>query len=216
MARTQQSPIVAELGRPETPEETAARKAETSRLHRARQTMRNLAASLAVCAIAVAVFVAIVPRDDTPVVRDVDYVAAAAGAQSASSDPLVAPALSDAWSSNEAELRTGADGVTEWYIGFIKSDANGDAAEFVGVSQGLDANATWVAERVDRRQSTGQVEIGGFTWAEYDYTSLPASDTGNTAYAVVLERGRSTIVIYGSGSAASVQEVAGAVAAQFV
>jgi hypothetical protein len=38
--------VVAELGRPETPAETAARKAESSRLHRQRQTVNNLVYSL--------------------------------------------------------------------------------------------------------------------------------------------------------------------------
>lgn len=214
MARTKQPPIVAELGRPETPEETAARKAESSRLHRARQTLRNLAASLAVCAVAVVVIVAVVPRDDSPVVRDVDYVEAASAAQGATSQQLVAPALPEEWTSNEAELRTGADGVTEWYLGFIRSDAGGNAAEYVGVSQGLDANPTWVAERVGKRSATGEVLIGGYTWTEFDYTSLPPSETGNTAYSVALEHDGSTIVIYGSHSAEGVHTVAEAVAAQ--
>ena len=40
--------IVAELGRPETPDETAARKAESSRVYRASQNTRNLVAALLV------------------------------------------------------------------------------------------------------------------------------------------------------------------------
>ena len=40
--------IVAELGRPETPDETAARKAESSRVHRESQNTRNLVAALIV------------------------------------------------------------------------------------------------------------------------------------------------------------------------
>jgi hypothetical protein len=44
-----QSPrIVAELGRAETPDETAARKAESSRVYRASQNTRNLVAALIV------------------------------------------------------------------------------------------------------------------------------------------------------------------------
>lgn len=214
MARTKQPNVVAELGRPETPEETAARKAESSRLHRARQTMRNLAASLAVCAIAVFVVIAVVPRDDTPVIRDVDYAAAAASAQAGIAQPLVSPALPAGWTSNEAELRTGTDGVTEWYIGFIRADEAGTAQEFVGVSQGLDANPTWVAQRVAQRAPTGVDEVGGFTWQAYDYTSLPSTETGNTAYSLVLEHDGSTIVVYGSHSAEAVRTVAAAIAAQ--
>lgn len=214
MAKNTQVPIVAELGRPETPEETAARKAEATRLHRVRQTFRNLLASLGVSALAVLVIVALVPRDDSPIVRDIDYAATAESAQAGYSQPLVAPQLDDSWTSNEAEIRTGADGVTEWYVGFISSNANGVATEFVGVSQGLDANATWVAERVANRAPTGEVMIGGFTWTVYDYTALPPDEAGNNAYSLVLEHDGSTIVVYGSYSAEAVQEVAASIAAE--
>jgi hypothetical protein len=44
--KNRQPRIVAELGRPETPEETAARKAENSRKHRENQTLRNLVFAL--------------------------------------------------------------------------------------------------------------------------------------------------------------------------
>lgn len=207
MAKNSQ-PIVAELGRPETAEEVAARKSEASRLHRVRQTMRNLLASLGVCALAVIVLVAVVPRDDSQIVRDVDYAAVAESAQADVSHPLVAPALSDEWTSNEAELRTGADGVVEWYIGFIKSDDAGEAAEYVGVSQGIDANPTWLAERVAKRDATGSISLAGFTWSEYDYTDLPSDDTGNNAYTLTLEHDGSTIVVYGSHAPETVQVVA--------
>lgn len=214
MAPTKQPPVVAELGRPETPEETAARKAEASRLHRARQTFRNLLASLAVCAVAVAIIVFLVPRDDSPIVRDVDYAAAAQAAQGAYPQQLVAPALPDGWTSNEAEIRTGSDGVTEWYTGFIAPGPDGTAAEFVGMSQGLNANPTWVQQRVAKRAPTGEASIGGFTWTIYDYTSLPSEQAGNTAYSVVLEHDGSTFVVYGSHSAEAVHVVAEAIAAQ--
>lgn len=214
MAKNSQPPIVAELGRPETPEETAARKAEASRLHRVRQTFRNLLASLAVCALGVLILVALVPRDDTPIVRDIDYVAAAETAQADFTQQLIAPQLAENWTSNEAEIRTGPDGVTEWYMGFISSNAEGVATEFVGVSQGLDANPTWVAERSAKRTATGEVVIGGFAWTAYDYTALPADETGNNAYTLVLDHDGSTFVVYGSLSAESVHEVAEAITAE--
>ena len=60
MARKEPA-IVAELGRPETAEETAQRKAENSRKHRANQTALNLVgatvASLAIVAFLVIVVV---------------------------------------------------------------------------------------------------------------------------------------------------------------
>ncbi len=58
--------VVAELGRPETPEETAERKAENSRNHRNRQTVNNLVLSLIATVAVVALIVLFVPRGQTP------------------------------------------------------------------------------------------------------------------------------------------------------
>ena len=206
--------IVAELGRPETPEETAARKAENSRLYRARKTWPNLLFSLLVCAVAVAVIVFLVPRDDSPVARNVDYLAAAAQAQPAVPAPLAAPTTPDNWASNEAELRQGADGVQEWYIGFVVSDERGVAREFVGLSQAYAANPSWISQRVNQRKETGSIELGGVSWTVYDHLALPESDRGNTGYCLVAELGGSTVVVYGSDSAEPAQQLATAVAEQ--
>jgi hypothetical protein len=48
MPRAKAKRVVAELGRPETPEEEAARRAENSRLYRQRKTVNNLVYSLIV------------------------------------------------------------------------------------------------------------------------------------------------------------------------
>ena len=54
--------VVAELGRPETPSETAARKAESSRVYRSSQTFRNLIAALLASVAVVLVIAFAVPR----------------------------------------------------------------------------------------------------------------------------------------------------------
>ena len=61
---SKQPPIVAELGRPETPEETAARKAEFSKTYRAGQSFRNLIAALIITLAVVAVVIFGVPRGE--------------------------------------------------------------------------------------------------------------------------------------------------------
>lgn len=81
MSKQKQPPIVAELGRPETPEETFARKAESSRLYRKRKTINNLVYSLLVSLGLVVFIVAIVPRNETPVAFDVDFASEAQSAQ---------------------------------------------------------------------------------------------------------------------------------------
>lgn len=215
MAKTKEPGIVAELGRPETPEETAARKAESSRLYRARKTLRNLVYSLLVCAAAVIFIIAVVPRDDGSRLQPVDYQSAAAEAQPDFAVQLAAPTLPGGWTSNGAEVRTSPDGVTEWYTGFLVPDASGEPSEYVGLSQGIGANPTWVVQKLEDRPVTGEVALDGFTWTEYDHRDLPAEDAGNTAYALVLEHEGSTFVVYSSKSLEAAQTVARAVTADF-
>ncbi|MDJ1370801.1 DUF4245 family protein [Gulosibacter molinativorax] len=208
MAKRPKKPaVVAELGRPETPEETAARKAESSRLYRARKTINNLAAALGVSLLAVAVIVFMVPRDDSEKLRDVDFHQVASEAQPGYEVELLNPEVPSNWQSNQAEIRHGADGVSEWYIGFMLLDGD-QATEFVGLSQGINANDTWTYEKVDRRSPTGSISIDGNEWIEYDYTDLPTTEAGNTRYSLVREDAGSTIVLYGSHTAEAVQELA--------
>lgn len=208
--RTKEPPIVAELGRPETPEETAARKAENSRLYRQRKTINNLIAALGVSLIAMLALVLIVPRDDREQLPDVDFHAVAAEAQPGFEEPLADPQVPEGWQSNQAEIRTSADGVTEWYIGFILVEDD-SAQQYVGLSQGINANDTWVYEMVDRRPPTGTVIIDGVEWEEYDYSVLEEDEAGNKAYALVRRDGGSTYVLYGPHSPEIVQELAGLV-----
>src|SRR3546814_6486486 len=81
--------VVAELGRPETPEETAARKAESSRIYRSSQSFRNLIAALVVTLIVVAVVIFGVHRGDVAEAPEIDVAAEASDL----SDTLGRPVL---------------------------------------------------------------------------------------------------------------------------
>jgi hypothetical protein len=199
--------VVAELGRPETPAETAARKAQSARSHRTRQTLRNLLGSLGATLLIVLVIVLLVPRSNTPLDRDIDVAEVAAQAQAATDEPLAVPELPGGWRSNAAELRTGAaDGVTAWYAGYLTP---GD--EYIGMWQGLDANPTWVAELLKETLSSTTTSIGGIDWAVYDNRSSSA-DVGNARYALVAEAGGSTFVVLGTATPDEFAEFALAVA----
>src|SRR5680860_644767 len=116
--------VVAELGRPETPQETMDRKAENSRKYRARKTLNNLVLSLLATLAAVLMIVLLVPRNDNPVNRAVDFTTVAAQLQPGVDEPLVVPELPQGWSANAAEWRTGAaDAVPAWYIGLVTSSS---------------------------------------------------------------------------------------------
>lgn len=201
--------VVAELGRPETVEETAARKAENSRNHRTRQTVNNLVYSLLATLAVVVVIVLIVPRGQPAVQRNVDYAAVAAEAQGSEPDRLVTPSLPKGWTSNSAELRTRtSDGIDSWYIGLISPKS-----QYVGISQGFDANPSWLADQVERSLATGTTRIGGIKWTIYDNRNS-SGDPGNVAYALTAVAGHSTYVVFGTAQPPEIDVVAAAVAPQ--
>jgi hypothetical protein len=207
--RTEQS-IVAELGRPETPEETAARKAEQSRLYRDRKTLRNLLYALLVSVALVAVIFFMVPRPEGSILNPVDYRQVAASAQNSMPVPLAVPELPEGWESNAAELRTAStDQVVSWYIGLITP-----SNEYVGLSQAIDANPSWVADQVAQGLASGVVDIDGVEWTVYDNRASGASDDlGNVEYALTTEAGATTYVVFGTADDAEVAEVAEALTA---
>lgn len=198
--------IVAELGRPETPEETAARKAQDSRNHRQRQNLRNLIGALIASLAVVAVIVLIVPRSDTPIERDIDVPAVAAQAQVGIEQQLAVPELPEGWRSNDASLRQReADGVTAWYAGYLTP-----SDEYAGMYQGLAANPTWTAELLKNTLATGVVTIDGVEWTVYDNRDTGA-DVGNARYGLVTEAGDSTFVLLGTADPEEFETLAGAI-----
>lgn len=183
-------PIVAELGRPETLEEIAARKAETSRTHRESQTFRNLLVALLASLAVVLVTVLLVVRPDLPAAPAIDYRSIAAEADA--SAPLAVPELSPQWKANSAVFDANpADGVATWYVGFITPKQ-----QFIGVRQGLDANPTWLANQLKNRTATGSTTIDGIAWQVYDHRT--AKDAGNLAYAMSTSQGHGTLVLFGT------------------
>src|SRR6478752_7162538 len=185
MGREPRAPrVVAELGRPETPEETAARKAENSLKHRQRQTTMNLVYALVASLALVLVIVLVVPRSDTPMEPDIDVAATAAQAQAAVSAPLAVPELPEGWRANAAEIRrSDADQVTAWYVGYLTPDD-----EFIGMYQAIDANPTWVAELLARTSATGTTTIDGVSWTVHDNRST-SDPVGNAKYGMTTEAG---------------------------
>ena len=198
--------VVAELGRPETPEETAARKARDSRDHRQRQNVRNLVGALVASLAVVAVIVLIVPRSDTPIERDVDVASVAAQAQVGIESELAVPELPEGWRANDASLRSrGTDGITAWYAGYLTP-----SDEYAGMYQGLGANPTWTADLLANTAATGVVTIDGVQWTVYDNRGTDA-DVGNARYGLVTEAGESTFVLIGTADPEEFETLAGAI-----
>jgi hypothetical protein len=210
MAKNSEARVVAELGRPETPEETAARKAEQSRLYRDRKTLRNLLYALLVSVGLVAAIIFLVPRPEESLLEAIDYQEVAASAQASMPVPLASPGLPEDWTSNAAEIRSGAtDGVLSWYIGFITP-----TKQYVGLTQAVDANPTWLADQVARGLASGTVDLDGVTWTIYDNRDRASSsdEVGNAEYALTTESGASTYVVFGSAPPDEIETVAAAIA----
>jgi hypothetical protein len=201
--------VVAELGRPETPEETEARKAEGRRLRRQRQNVRNLVYSLIVCVALVIVIVLAVPRGTPPAKQAIDYRTLASQSQAAvgKDHPLLAPDVPSSWQANAAELRS-ADGVTSWYVGFVLP-----RNEFLSYTEGLDGNPTWLADVLESARSTGSTTIGGLTWRVYDRRDL-GDAAGNVAYALSTRVGTTDLVVTGTATPAETRSLAADLAAE--
>lgn len=202
-------PVVAELGRPETPEETWARKDAARRTRREHQTAFNLVLALIASLGIVLFLVAVVVRPDQTVDRSVDYQQVAAGAD-VPGVTLAAPDLPDGFASNRADFQDKtSDGVRVWTVGLVTPDR-----QYIGLQQGLDANASWVANQLDQKPSTGDRTIDGTKWTVYDRRD-EGKDAGNHAYSLVHTFGDSTIVLSGTADDSSFTTVAKAVTEQF-
>lgn len=198
--------VVAELGRPETPQETAERKAQARALRRSRQNFRNLIAGLVACVAVVAVIAFFVPRGDGAPTRDIDVRSAAAQYGDTAGEPLLAPDVPASWQANAAELRGSGDTST-WYVGYVI-----DGSEYAGLSEGLPGNADLVDSTMYQANPSGTTTIGGLPWRVYDRRAL-GTDAGNVAYGLATKIGDVVVMVYGTASAPQVRRLAAAVAA---
>lgn len=165
--------------------------------------MIALIASLAIVLIAVLIVVRPTPPDAEPV----DYAGIAAQVQPDHEAQILAPSLPKQWRSNSARIQTGADGVAVWYVGFL-TPGNG----FIGMTQGIDANATWLAAKLQGAKSSGSIEIDGLQWTLYDQRSK--EDVGNLEFVMTTTAGESTLVLAGTADDGQFSVLATAIAAQ--
>jgi Protein of unknown function (DUF4245) len=200
-------PVVAELGRPETPEETATRKAENSRAHRANQTTRNLVLAL-LASLAIVLFVVlVVVRPSTNLVSPVNYRSVATQAQQGISETLVAPPLPHGWQSNDAELKSDSGKTVTWYVGLITPKQ-----QFIAIEQGIGTSNTWFGSLLGKAQPTGYATIAGVHWTVYNQRNV--ADVGNYSYSLAGTVGSSHLVLHGSASVAEFRVLATAIGSQ--
>lgn len=202
MAR--QPRIVAHLGRPETPEEAAARKAENSRRYRQAKTFRNLVIALVVSLAVVAVVYFGVPRGELAEPPAPDAAATAAQISEQMDRTIVVPAAPEGWGMNVAELEPGAPIV--WTINY--NDIPGADRSFLRFAQGLDTTDAWAAQMLGGARATGAVTIDGIEWTAYEVSD--AASNRNISYALGVQAGADHLLLYGQVDADTAAELAGA------
>ncbi|MER7796697.1 DUF4245 family protein [Microbacterium sp. NPDC096154] len=204
MARTPR--VVAELGRPETAEETAARKAANSKAYRESQNFRNLIVAMAATLLIVAVVWLIVPRGG-PVSEGGRVDAGAAGELVASSydRTVIVPDVPEptgregnGWFVNEAKVVPGSP--ASWQVLYVPGDDS-----FLRFVQGFDADATWAAQQLGGTAPTGETTIDGVTWQTYD---IDPRRNANVSYALGTQAGTDHVLLYGSATPEKTAEVA--------
>ncbi|MFS2240813.1 DUF4245 family protein [Microbacterium sp. OR16] len=199
--------VVAGLGRPETAQETADRKAEASRVYRSSQTFRNLIAALIVTVAVVAIVVLGVPRGEVPDRPAIDVAAIAADVETSMQRPALVVEADDYWRVNEAALSGGSTRV--WTI--TLAPAADDARGFVRVAQAFDADVTWAPQVLDGMAPNGTTTIAGREWDEFD---LRGRGSANISYAIGTQAGPDYVLLYGSQSPEATAELAETLSAQ--
>lgn len=191
--------IVAELGRPETAQETADRKAEASRIYRSSQTTRNLVAALIATVAIVVLVVMISPRGERPEPAPVD-VASVAETQGARYDrDFITPDVPEGWRANGASVEV-RYGVPAWTVIYRTPE---DGGSFIRLAQGVDADEAWANRYLDSSIQGDTINIDGIEWQEYSFGR--GDDSRNISYAIGTQVGDDYVVLYGSASAEETQ-----------
>ncbi|WP_438352504.1 DUF4245 family protein [Microbacterium sp. CJ88] len=198
--------MVAELGRPETPDETAARKAESSRVYRSSQTARNLVAALLITLAVVAVIIFAVPRGAPAPADPIDVAARAAGLESSRGRVVIAPTVPAEWRVNVAGIQGGD--VESWDISYVPAEDLG----FLRISQGFGADAGWPGRVLTGASLDGTVTIDGVEWTRYRITD-PAK-AGNITAALSVQAGTDIVLVYGATDDTTLTRAASGTAAE--
>ncbi|ALJ19867.1 DUF4245 family protein [Microbacterium sp. No. 7] len=195
--------VVAELGRPETPDETAARKAASSRAYRSSQTFRNLLVALGVTLVVVAIVIFGVPRGSLPGQESVDVAAAAEAAQAGLGRTFLAPEVPEGWRANTARMERAA-----WVVVFTPDVFDSDQG-FVRLTQAPADDERWVTETVGGFAPTGTVAIDGVVWDEYDVATSRGTEV---TYGLSTRVGGDIVVLAGPTTADDAALIAAALA----
>ena len=125
---------------------------------RARQTVINLSLALAATVAVALVMIMITPRDDSNLIKPVDYIAIAADVKASTQVDVILPSNTPTgWWANAARFNDApTDGVKTWHVGFVGPDN-----QYVGIDQGFNTNPTWIAEKTRNYLALGEAKPVG-------------------------------------------------------
>ncbi|KAM9861629.1 hypothetical protein ACI1US_02531 [Leucobacter sp. BZR 635] len=209
MAKQKRPNIVAELGRPETAAETAARKAEGTRLYKSRKTVNNLVFSLLVTVGLVFVIYLMVPRAPGDYAdRSVDVAQAA---ETAGADySLAVPDVPDTWKAKQASL-TIDGGVTYWQIHYTTENQAYASVVQAYTADGEPVPAKWIANKLEDQDPTGTDQLGGIDWKVYDHQDRKADEV-LLRFGLEGVVGTNSVLVYGTDDEATIRVLATQVA----
>ena len=197
--------VVAELGRPETPDETAARKAESSRIYRSSQTFRNLIAAIIVTVVVVFIVIFGVPRGELPERESIDPAPVASQAAESLGRSVIVPAVPADWRVNAAEVSSDA-GSSAWSIAYVPGEQG-----FIRFAQAFDTDEVWARSALAGSAPTDTLEIDGIEWDVFE--PADPSRAANISYALGTQAGSDYVLLYGAATPEQAAELATIVAA---
>lgn len=192
--------VVAELGRPETPDETAARKAESSRVYRSSQTFRNLIAAIIVTVVVVFIVIFGVPRGELPERESIDPTPIAAQATESLGRSVIVPTVPADWRVNIAEVSSDG-GSSSWSIAYVPDDEG-----FIRFAQAFDTDEAWARSALAGSAPDDTVQIDGVAWDVFE--PADPSRAANITYALGTQAGPDYVLLYGAISPEQAAELA--------
>ena len=127
----------------------------------------NMVRSLLVILAMVAVLVAIVPRTTGITQPPVDAAAVVADAVAQSGLPFSAPVgLPSGWTATNARYAASTDALPTWQAGWTTP-----LGGYIAIRQTKTSSPAWLQAATGDGKPTGQVQVGGRTWARYQATA---------------------------------------------
>ncbi|MFK4789483.1 DUF4245 family protein [Microbacterium sp. ZW T5_56] len=196
--------VVAELGRPETPQETADRKAASSAAYRGSQNFRNLIAALIVTMLIVLVIVWVVPRGTAPEIKPADPVKVAAMQTNASGQPTYAIDAPKNWWSNVAIMDSFAN-YSLFNASYVPTEES-KLTGFVRLNDVYNADDRYAQLRVPGALPEGTETLGGREWTVF--TIPDVEKAGNVTQALGTQVDDDYVLLYGKTTDELIREFA--------